>query len=233
MVDDIPVQVHTYDSEMGRTGGGVFNTAAKSGTNQFRGAAYYLTRPSALVGGNFFNEIRNLETNDQFWRNGGGGFGGPIFRNKTFFFAAMEGYRDGTSQNTTLHVPTAAMRNGDFSNFRDAQGRQIPIYDPLTTDANGNRQQFPGNIVPANRINPTGKALVSALPLPSLHPEYDDNSPNLNAQNIIESKARQYSIKIDHHFTQNVGLNGLFLNQSTFEPDARPSTCSATSTSSC
>lgn len=220
MVDDIRVQVHTYDSEMGRTGGGVFNTAAKSGSNQFHGAAYYLTRPSSLVGGNFFNEIRNLKTNDQYWRNGGGGFGGPIFRNKTFFFGAMEAYRDGTSQNNTLHVPTAAMRNGDFSNFRDAQGRQIPIYDPLTTDANGNRQQFPGNIIPANRINATGRALVNALPMPSLHPEYDDNSPNLNAQNIIESKARQYSVKIDHHFTPNVGLNGLYLNQSTFEPDA-------------
>jgi len=220
MVDDIRVQVHTYDSEMGRTGGGVFNTAAKSGSNQFRGAAYYLTRPSSLVGGNFFNEIRNLKTNDQYWRNGGGGFGGPIFKNKTFFFGAMEAYRDGTSQNNTLHVPTAAMRNGDFSNFRDAQGRQIPIYDPLTTDATGARQQFPGNIIPANRISASGKSLLSALPLPSLHPEYDDNAPNLNAQNIIESKARQYSVKIDHHFTPNVGLNGLYLNQSTFEPDA-------------
>jgi hypothetical protein len=69
MVDDVRVQVHTYDSEMGRTGGGVFNTAAKSGSNQFRGAAYYLTRPSSMVGGNFFNEIRDLETNDQYWRN--------------------------------------------------------------------------------------------------------------------------------------------------------------------
>ncbi|HYB94489.1 MAG TPA: TonB-dependent receptor [Vicinamibacterales bacterium] len=220
MVDDIRVQVHTYDAEMGRTGGGVFNTAAKSGSNQFRGAGYYLTRPSALVGGNFFNEIRGIKTNDQYWRNGGGGFGGPVFRNKTFFFVAGEAYRDGQSQNNTLHVPTAAMRNGDFSNFRDAQGRMIPIYDPLTTDANGNRQPFPGNIIPANRINPVGRALVNALPLPTLHPEYDDNSPNLPAQNIIESKARQVSFKLDHHFTDNIGLNGLYLNQSTFEPDA-------------
>lgn len=220
MVDDIRVQVHTYDAEMGRTGGGVFNTAAKSGANQWRGSGYYLTRPSALVGGNFFNEIRGLKTNDQYWRNGGGSFGGPLYRNKTFFFLAGEAYRDGTSQNNTLHVPTAAMRNGDFSNFRDSQGRQITIYDPLTTDAAGNRQPFPGNIIPANRINPTGQALLRALPLPSLHPEFDDNAPNLNAQNIIESKARQVSLKLDHHFTPNVGLNGLILNQSTFEPDA-------------
>ena len=220
MVDDVRVQVHTYDSEMGRTGGGVFNTAARSGSNQFRGAAYYLTRPSSMVGGNFFNEIRDLDTNDQYWRNAGGGFGGPIFKNKTFFFAAGEAYRDGTSQNNTLHVPTTAMRNGDFSNFRDAQGRQIVIYDPLTTDANGARQPFPGNVIPQNRISASGKSLVSALPLPSLHPDYDDNAPNLNAQNIIESKARQLSVKIDHHFTDNISINSVYLNQSTFEPDA-------------
>jgi trimeric autotransporter adhesin len=220
MVEDIRVQVHTYDSEMGRTGGGVFNTAARSGSNQFRGSAYYLTRPSPLIGGSFFNEIRGLETNDQFWRSAGGGFGGPIFRNKTFFYLAGEGYKDGQSQQTNLHVPTAAMRRGDFSNFRNAQGQMIPIYDPLTTDANGNRQPFPGNIIPANRINPVGQALVGALPLPALHPDYDDNAPNLPAQNVIESKARQMSLKLDHQFTDSLRMNGTFLNQSTFEPDA-------------
>jgi len=220
MVDDIRVQVHTYDSEMGRTGGGVFNTAAKSGSNLFRGSAYYLTRPSALVGGSFFNEIRGLETNDQYWRSGGGGFGGPIFRNKTFFYFAGEGYKDGQAQQTTFHVPTAAMRRGDFSNFRNANGQLIPIYDPLTTDASGNRQPFANNIIPQNRINPDGQAFVNTMPLPTLHPEFDDNTPNLPTQNIIESTARQVSLKLDHHFTDNISANGVFLNQSTFEPDA-------------
>ena len=220
MVEDIRVQVHTYDSEMGRTGGGVFNTAARSGSNTFRGSGYYLTRPSSLVGGNFFNEIRGLETNDQHWRSGGGGVGGPLLRGKTFFYLAGEVYRDAQAQNTTLHVPTAAMRRGDFSNYRDAQGRLIPIYDPLTTDANGNRQPFPGNIIPGNRINPSGQSFANTLPLPTLHPEFDDSTPNLPAQNIIESDARQVSLKLDHHFGENVSLNGLYLNQSTFEPDA-------------
>jgi hypothetical protein len=220
MVEDIRVQVHTYDSEMGRTGGGVFNTTARSGSNQFRGSAYYLTRPNSLVGGNFFNEIRGLPTNDQFWRNAGGGAGGPILRGKTFFWAAAEGYRDGQSQNTTLHVPTQAMRNGDFSRYTDAQGRLIVIYDPLTTDAAGNRQPFPGNIIPANRINPVGRSLASALPLPTVHPESDDSNVNLPAQDIINSKAQQFSVKIDHHFNDRITLNGVYLFQNSFEPDA-------------
>ena len=219
MVEDIRVQVHTYDAEMGRTGGGVFNTAARSGSNTFRGSAFYLTRPNALIGGGFFNEIRGLETNEQYWRSPGGSVGGPLIKNKTFFWLAGEGYKDGQAQADNLRVPTAAMRRGDFSNFRNAQGQMIPIYDPLTTNAQGSRTPFPGNIIPANRINPVGQAFVNALPLPTLHPEYDDGSSNLPAQTIIESTARQMSLKLDHHFSENVSLNGVFLNQSTFEPD--------------
>jgi hypothetical protein len=219
MVEDIRVQVHTYDSEMGRTGGGVFNTAAKSGSNTFRGSAFYLTRPNSLIGNNFFNEIRGLESREQFWRSPGGSFGGPLIRNKTFFWLAGEGYQDSQAQSDNLRVPTAAMRRGDFSNFRNAQGQMVPIYDPLTTDAAGNRTPFPGNIIPANRISPTGQAFANTLPLPTLHPEYDDGTTNLPAQTTIESTARQFSLKLDHHFSENVSLNGVFLNQSTFEPD--------------
>src|SRR4029453_4587312 len=163
MVEDIRVQVHTYDSEMGRTGGGVFNTAAKSGTNTYRGSALYLRRPNALIGGGFFNEIRGLETREQYWRSPGGSVGGPLIKNKTFFWLAGEAYKDAQAQSDNLRVPTAAMRRGDFSNFRNANGQMIPIYDPLTTDAAGNRTAFPGNIIPANRINPTGQAFANAL----------------------------------------------------------------------
>src|SRR5688500_15551311 len=88
MVEDIRVQVHTYDAEMGRTGGGVLNTTARSGSNQFRGSGYFQARPSSWVGPNFFNEIRGLETDPASWKNAGGGFGGPIVRGKTFFWVA-------------------------------------------------------------------------------------------------------------------------------------------------
>jgi hypothetical protein len=220
MVEDVRVQVHTYDAEMGRTGGGVFNTTARSGTNSLHGTAFYLSRPTALVGPNFFNEIRGIPTNDQYWRNGGGGIGGPVLRGKLFFFAATDLYRDGQSQNNTLHVPTAAMRSGDFSNLRDAQGRLIPIYDPLTTDAAGNRTAFPGNVIPATRINPTGRSLLNAIPVPTLNPSLDNSNPNLPVQDLVASKAFQTSIKLDHHFNDSMSLNGLYLFQDTGEPDS-------------
>ena len=128
MVEDVKIQVHTYDAEMGRTGGGMFNASARSGTNRFQGSGFILSRPGALIGENFFLKIQGQDNPDQFWRNGGGGLGGPVIRNNTFFWFATEAYRDGLTQNGNLHVPTAAERAGDFSALVDSTGR--PIHQP-------------------------------------------------------------------------------------------------------
>jgi trimeric autotransporter adhesin len=217
MVEDVRVQVHTYDAEMGRTGGGVLNTTAKSGANSFRGSGFYQGRPNSFIGPLFFNQIRDIENSPQFWRAFGGGFGGPIVHNKTFFWAAGEGYRDGLSQNAVMSVPTAAWRNGDFSSYADAQGRQIPVYDPLTTDASGNRQPFPGNVIPANRISPWAREYLKAIPMPST--VLATGVGNLPAQDVIDDAAQQGSLKLDHHFTDNIGLSGVYLYQNSSEPD--------------
>ncbi|MBY0496423.1 MAG: hypothetical protein K2Y23_19625 [Cyanobacteria bacterium] len=217
MVEDVRVQVHTYDAEMGRTGGGVLNTTAKSGANTFRGSAFFQNRPNALIGPLFFNQIRNIENSPQFWRSAGGGFGGPIARNKTFFWVAGEGYRDGLSQSLVMTVPSAAWRSGDFSGYRTAAGALIPIYDPLTTDANGNRTAFPGNIIPANRISPFAREYLKAIPLPATI--LPTGSGSLPAQDVIRDAAQQGSLKLDHHFTDNVGLSGVYLYQNSSEPN--------------
>jgi hypothetical protein len=226
MLEDVRVQVHTYDAEMGRTGGGVFNTTARAGSNQFHGSAMYLGRPSSLVGYSFFDQIRfdstpGLEESlvKPSWKNAAGSFGGPILRGKTFFWVAADGYRDNQYQNSDMHVPTAAMRNGDFSQVFDSQGRQIIIYDPLTGDANGaNRQPFPNNIIPQNRINPVGRQLVNALPLPEVN--VDNGNFNYFGRDLLENKAHQGSLKVDHHFTDSISLSGVYLFQNSSEPDS-------------
>ena len=218
MVEDVRVQVHTYDAEMGRTGGGVLNTTAKSGSNSWRGSAFFQNRPNALIGPLFFNQIRDIENSPQFWRSAGGGFGGPIVHSKTFFWVAGEGYRDGLSQNAVMTVPSNAMRNGDFSGYRTAAGALIPIYDPLTGDASGNnRQPFPGNIIPANRISPWAREYLKAIPLAASVEA--DGSGRLPAQDVIKDAAQQGSLKLDHHFTDNIGLSGVYLFQNSSEPD--------------
>lgn len=228
MLEDVRVQVHTYDAEMGRTGGGVFNTTARSGSNQYHGSGFYLGRPSNLVGYSFFDQIRFASDQDlkeslvkPSWKNAGGGFGGPLLKGRTFFWVAGEGYRDNQYQNSDMHVPTQAMRNGDFSQLFDNQGRQIIIYDPLTGDANGNnRRPFEGNRIPANRINPVGRALVNALPLPHENPNVDNGNFNYFGRDLLENKAQQGSLKLDHHFTDSISLSGVYLFQNSSEPNA-------------
>src|SRR5215831_2463230 len=96
-VDEVKVQVHTYDSEMGRTGGGVFNVTLKSGTNDYHGSGFYQTRPVWGQSENFFNAAQGLTKEqtglaDAYYRLYGGGVGGSIVKDRTFFWAATEGY---------------------------------------------------------------------------------------------------------------------------------------------
>ena len=218
MLDDVRVQIHTYDAEMGRTGGGVMNATAKSGTNTFRGTGFAQLRPSAFIGANFFAKVQGIADANQYWRDFGAGIGGPVFKDKTFFFWAVEGYRDGLTQNGGLHFPTAAERNGDFSQFTNAAGALIPIYDPATTDASGNRKQFPGNVIPQNRINPVGANIVKYLPLPNINPAVDNGNTNYAAIDVIKDAAQQTSLKMDHHFNDRMSLSGVFLWQNSHEP---------------
>jgi trimeric autotransporter adhesin len=220
MVEDVKVQVHTYDAEMGRTGGGMFNASAKSGTNRLLGGAFLLMRPGALIGENFFLKVQGQPNPPQFWRNAGGGAGGPIVRNKTFFWFAAEGYRDGLTQNGNLHVPTAAEHAGDFSGLTDSSGRPIIIYDPLTTDpVTGARQPFPNNRIPANRINPVGANILKYFPLPNAGNTTGDNgSTNYVAQNTPNNMGQQFSLKLDHHFDDRIALSGVYVHQYTEEP---------------
>src|SRR5207245_1803280 len=152
-LDDVKVQVHTYDAEMGRTGGGVFNTTLRSGTNTYRGSAFFQTRPVWGAANNYFaqkalgncsgSDTSCLSKNakpDQVYYLGGGGIGGPIVKGKTFFFFSSENYHDISTRNGSLLLPTAAERNGDFSQTTSGT-TPIKIYNPIT------HVQFTNNII--------------------------------------------------------------------------------------
>ena len=172
-IAEVKVQVNTYDAEMGRTGGCVFNTTMKSGANDWHGEGHVQQRPSALSARDFFASARPEST---YWLYGGS-LGGPIQKGKTFFWASTEGYRTGTPISLRMTVPTIEMKQGDFS----AAG--INIYDPLTTRANPSfnssapesatnlrylRDSFMGNKIPQNRMDPVGLALMKFYPDPNL-----------------------------------------------------------------
>src|SRR5919197_5288725 len=128
-LEDMKVQVHTYDAEMARTGGGVFNITLKSGSNSFRGTGFYQTRPIWGQTNNYFAQIAHNvalakgdtataaknDKPDSPYYLGGGGFGGPIKKNRTFFWFATESYTDVQTRNAAELMPTALERQGNFS----------------------------------------------------------------------------------------------------------------------
>jgi hypothetical protein len=217
-LDDVKVQVHTYDAEMGRTGGGVFNTTLKSGTNNFHGTAFFQTRPVWGAANNYFSQ-KAFEANgdpknakpDTVYYLPGGGVGGPIKKDRTFFWFASENYHDLSTRNISVIFPTAAERTGDFSALTNTSGQRVTIYDPLT------HLPFPGNVIPASRINPVAANILKYLPLPQVNVDNGSNNYTATAQ-IIDYFQQEYTGKVEHKFTDKVSLTGFYLYNHTNEP---------------
>ncbi|HYZ83024.1 MAG TPA: carboxypeptidase regulatory-like domain-containing protein [Bryobacteraceae bacterium] len=215
-VQEFKVQANSYDAEFGRTSGGVINVITKSGTNDFHGLVYDFERHSFIEANNWFNNASRIP-NPSFKRHQfGGNIGGPIIKGKTFFFADYEGLRQGFPITFVTTVPTLLQRSGNFSQTVAAGNQPITIYDPLTAETlpNGQRQRsaFPGNIIPANRIDPVSRRLADLFPEP--------NQPGnaLGQNNYIRSAGStidtdKWDARVDHTFTQNTRIFGRYSQQ--------------------
>ena len=132
-VAEFRVQTNNSSAEFGRFTGGVINIASRSGTNNFRGSLFEFHRNKALNSNTFFGERAGLDKPPFVQNNFGGSLGGPVLKDKLFFFGNFEGYRNREGVLFRRTVPTAAMRNGDFSDYRNlTTGAVVPIYDPWT-----------------------------------------------------------------------------------------------------
>lgn len=220
-VQEMKVQVHTYDAEMGRTGGGVMNMSARSGTNQWHGSGYTVIRPKSTVGQLLIPKLQGRANVPEEWRNGGGGGGGPIVKNKTFVWFAGEKYTDNQPQQNSYLVPTAAELTGDFSGLT-RNGQPVFIRDPLASGAcgmfTGGPGCFPGNRIPASRLDSVGLKIASYLP--PADNQVDNGSSNFSMTDLLPNKAYQFTTKVDHHFNNAVALSGFFLRQVTHEASA-------------
>jgi hypothetical protein len=209
-IEEVKVQASTYDAEMGRTGGGVFNTLHRSGANLWHGSMMVQTRPDWAVGQLYFAEEAGEPKEEGYYWLYGGSFGGPIVRDKTFFWGATEGYRTSVTRNTVLTLPTAAETRGDFSRSG------VVVYDPLTTrpdPANPGqyiRDPFPGNIIPPDRLNPVGLNLAAYI---AARGEGDVSA----SANVVDA-ADQFSLKLDHRFSDRAQLTGTYMYYDSEEP---------------
>jgi hypothetical protein len=193
-VQEYRVTTNNYSAEYGQAAGGVFNVATKSGSNGFHGDAYDYLRNDLLDANDFFSNRAGIAKAPFRFNQFGGTLGGPIRKNKTFFFGAYEGVREVQGVTFVDTVPTAAQRQGDFSQTLAAGGKQIIIYDPFTTTSNPaaptqfTRMPFPGNVIPITRFDPVAKSLLQFLPLPNTAPgnaiTNTDNFTSATPQNI-------------------------------------------------
>ena len=214
-VEEIKVLSNNNSAEFGGSAGGIIVETTKSGSNQLHGSAYEYLRNDKLDAPGFFAPVQNgaKVIPELRYNVFGGAVGGPIKRDKTFFFFAYEGQRLRTGGVDTLTVPTAEQRAGDFSQTLNTAGRQIPIYDPASTQTAGGavtRTQFPNNVIPGNRLDPVAVNLMKYYPAPNRAADNASGVNNFRA-NYVNSPADFYLIKIDHNLSSRDRLTGRYM----------------------
>jgi hypothetical protein len=158
-LQEMKVETNLYSAQYGRTAGGVISFVTKSGTNEYHGSLFEFLRNEKLDARNFFAPVKPAYKQNQF----GGSLGGPIKKNRLFFFGDYEGFRQSQGQTFKTSLPTAAERLGNFAGVN-------PIFDPTsTTTVNGvsTRTRFTNDQIPDNRMDPVAVKLINLYPQPN------------------------------------------------------------------
>ena len=194
-LDEFKLQTSTYSAEFGHSLGGVVNLQIKSGTNALHGSGFEFLRNSVFDANNFFNNRAGRAKPDFSQHQFGGTIGGPIVKDKTFYFFDYQGYHVNQGATYLSTVPSAKMRAGDFSELNRI------IYDPLT------HLPFPGNAIPANRLDPVAaKMLSQIIPESNTGGTLSATGQTINNYLINPTLTRvdnQIDLKVDHSLSAN------------------------------
>jgi hypothetical protein len=212
-IQEVKVLMSNLQAEYGRVAGANVQLITKSGTHDFHGLGSYFVRNEAFNANDFFANRAGLPRSLYRYNTISGNIGGPVFipgkfnrnRDKLFFFFSAEYWPITVPRPPgTVTVPTALERAGDFSQSVDLNGKLIPVIDPTTG------QQFPGNKVPASRIDPNGQALLKVFPLPNYaNRAISGGTYNYVFQTANDSPLRSETIKFDYNANPK---NRLFVN---------------------
>lgn len=191
VIQEFKVLTNSFSAEYGETSGAVMHSVTKSGTNEFHGTLFEFLQNDKLNAGNYYTHTRPVIRRNQY----GGTIGGPILRNRTFFFFDMQFTKQrGTAAFNNLSVPTQAFRGGDFSSIPNM------VFDPATSRTVNNavvRDPFTGNRIPAARISTAAKNVQALYPLPQINADF----ANYNNFGSVKNDNYEYDIKIDHSFS--------------------------------
>ena len=216
-VREFSVQAGSYSAEFGNVAGGVINLQSQSGTNNWHGSAFEFFRNNAMDAANFFSNATGQRPNALRYNQFGASLGGPIRRDKTFFFADYQGTLTRNSAPMLTSLPSNEQLQGNFSNLRDAKGAVIPIYDPFGSALA--RTPFPDNIIPASRIDRAAAAISALLPKAN---QFDASGRLLPFNNYAVTRSNRsdvhsFDVRVDHQFAAN---NTIFVRHSFQDTDA-------------
>ncbi|HTE88929.1 MAG TPA: carboxypeptidase regulatory-like domain-containing protein [Terriglobales bacterium] len=192
-------------AEFGSFQGGIISASIKSGTNGYHGSVFEFFRNDALNANNWANNFQGLPRPALRWNMFGATFGGPIMKNKLFFFVDYQGQRfDHPASSNPFSLFTPAERQGDFSQLLTDQG--VQLYNPFQFDANGNRTPFPNNQIPASMMDPVAANLFSSglYPLPTSSGRVNNFINTTRSHNHVD----QGDVRIDYKATQKDRLYG-------------------------
>src|SRR5215813_9172606 len=213
-LQEFKMQTNFFTAEYGQTGGAVVNMVTRSGSNDFHGTGYYFLRDDALNANDWFSNRAGRPLPEFHRDQYGGVLGGPIIRNKTFFFGGYEYTKQESPTNATITVPTALQREGDFSQTFNAAGKLVTIYNPFDTFINSagdvERRPLPGNKIPKSMMDPVALKALSYLPLPNQQGAAFTNTANWFNNGINKSAAHQINIRGDHNFSERTRASGRY-----------------------
>ena len=223
-IQDVKVQALTYDAQVGRTGGGVFNTLLRSGANTVHGSLFGETGQTAWLANDFFANRSGITRPDSPYYNWGASLGGPIViphlydgRDKSFFWIGSEGYIQTSPYTETFVVPTDAERGGDFSHDTNADGTLHTIYNPndTYTDAAGvHRRPFAGNKV--TNVNTVGRNIASYFPSPA------PGSNLFTGTDNVRDHAQEVTVKLDQQIRPWWTVNASYIFYEALQPLGNP-----------
>ena len=200
-IGEVKVLVSSYQAEYAGNGGPIVQVVTRGGGREFHGSAYEYIRNDALNGNDFFNNRNGVRRPRYRYNTFGGTVGGPVYipghwnqgKTKMFAFYNLEQALISTPGSLNSYtMPTALERQGDFSQTLDVSGKVIPITDTLAG------AQFPGNVIPKNRLNPNGQALMNILPQPNyFNRAISGGNYNFQIQEVQKDPKRSQLLRLD------------------------------------
>ncbi len=198
-IENVNISTTSFDASQGMTGGSAMTVSTKSGTNNIRGSAFYFRQQDEFNARRGYFDPSKLDASTSIM---GGTVGGPIRKNRLFYFGSWERNAERNSRFDLHTVPTARMRQGDFSEVL-AVNPNFRLYDPLTGNptTGAGREVFPGAVIPADRIDPIGQQLLNLYPLPNDPGTNNGLQNNLFVARAPKADRDNYDVKINFNPT--------------------------------